>query len=421
MGYQGKMRYRQLCFWGVFATLLTAVAIAGLEVMSAFVVPPWPERELRRMVVARTERPQTLENSSLALSPYNSWGLLDRERSLEKPAGIEFRSVLVGDSFLENGFVRRQLGARIEELWTAADRHDMEAVSLGISATGPPQYYYRIKNIALSLQPDALVLVFFSGNDFVPESLGSWPPPLIAERPQPSWLGAVAPRLTWLTMNRLGQIGNSSKANDFDTVNAILQLPVDQRVDATVRLLKRDYLADMDEKTIRGVIARAGPTFWNAFEKRDHDQEFMQSWWLSGMVEMESAKWRAPLSAEELERSVDPAQVESTMTWLVGAAQLARARGVKFLIALAPSPAIDPRYVEFWSPWPRYRSFPMARIVWHRALRAALVAKGLPIADLEDNLNGIPGTYRLSDGHWTELGTDIAAKRLAAEVLKLRP
>lgn len=420
MGYQGKMRYRQLCFWGVFTALLVAMAIAGLEVMSAFVVPPWPERELRRMVVARTERPETLQNSSLALSVYNSWGMLDRERSLEKPAGIDFRSVLVGDSFLENGFVRRQLGARIEELWTAAGRHDMEAVSLGISATGPPQYYYRIKNIALSLQPDALVLVFFSGNDFVPERLGSWPPPLIAERPQPSWLGAVAPRLTWLTMNRLGQIGSASKANDFDTVNAILQLPADQRVDATVRFLKRDYLASMDEQAIRAVIARGGPTFWNAFEKRDHDQEFMQSWWLSGMVEMESAQWSAPLSAEELERSVDPAQVESTMTWLVGAAQLARARGVKFLIALAPSPATDPRYVEFWSPWPRYRSFPMARVVWHRALRAALVAKGLPVADLEDDLKGIPGTYRLSDGHWTELGTAIAAKRLAAEILELR-
>lgn len=65
MGYQGQMRYRQLCFWGVFTTLLVALTIAGLDVMSAFVVPPWPERELRRMVVARTERPETLQNSSL--------------------------------------------------------------------------------------------------------------------------------------------------------------------------------------------------------------------------------------------------------------------------------------------------------------------------------------------------------------------
>ena len=105
------------------------------------------------------------------------------------------------------------------------------------------------------------------------------------------------------------------------------------------------------------------PAFWSAFEKRDRDQEFLQSCWLSGMVEIETATWLAPFTPQELERSVDPAQVEATMTWMIGAAELARARGVKFLIALAPSPAIDPRYVEFWGPWPRYRSFPMQRCV----------------------------------------------------------
>ena len=37
-----------------------------------------------------------------------------------------------------------------------------------------------------------------------------------------------------------------------------------------------------------------------------------------------------------------------------------------------------------------------------------------------DDLRGLRGTYRVSDGHWTEFGTAIAAKRLAAELLKLR-
>jgi hypothetical protein len=388
---------------------MTAIIVAGLEFMSSFVVPPWPERELRQVVAA----PGT--------AGYNSWGLRDRERSLTRPAAVAFRSVLVGDSFLEGGFVSRPVGARIEELFAAAGRRDMEAVSLGISATGPPQYYYRIKNVALSLQPDAVVLIFFSGNDFVRESLGAWPPP-IAERPQPSWLGSVAPRFTWLVVNRLAlsEAARGDASGDFNKVNAILQLPHEQRVDATVRFLKQGRLHDMDEAVIRGVIGRAGDTFWNVFEKRDRDQEFLQSWWLVNMVRVETATWRAPLTAEELERSVDPAHIESTTTWLAGAMQLARSRGVRFLVALAPSPAIDPQYAAFWSPWPRYRSFPMLRVVWHRALRAALLAKGVPFADLEDNLKGIPGTYRLSDGHWTELGTDIAAKRLATELMKLR-
>jgi hypothetical protein len=42
------------------------------------------------------------------------------------------------------------------------------------------------------------------------------------------------------------------------------------------------------------------------------------------------------------------------------------------------------------------------------------------VVDLEDDLRGVPGTYRVSDGHWSELGTEIAAKRLAAALAKLR-
>ncbi|CAN5674498.1 hypothetical protein BH10PSE6_BH10PSE6_23210 [soil metagenome] len=415
------MTHRRLWFWGAYVVLLTAIMIAGLEFLSSFVVPPWPERELRPIVVSHGKQLTTLLDSSLSSGGYNSWGLRDRERSLLKPAGIDFRSVFIGDSFLEGGFVDRPLAAQIEDLWTATGRRDMEAVSLGISATGPPQYYYRIKDIALSLQPDALVLLFFSGNDFVPRSLGSWPP-AIAERPQLSWLGAVAPQLTWLIVNRLGlsEFQHGNKANDFDAVNAVLRQPRDQQAAAITRFLKLNYHSDMDEPAIRRIIDRADDTFWNAFAKRARDQEFLQSWALSALVAIESGTWPVPLTPAEFESSVDPAQVESTMSWLIGAAELARSHGVKFLIALAPSPAIDPHYASFWSPWPRYRSFPMARLDWHRALRAALAAKGLPVADLEDDLKGISGTYRLSDGHWTELGTDIAARRLATELLKMR-
>ena len=50
-------------------------------------------------------------------------------------------------------------------------------------------------------------------------------------------------------------------------------------------------------------------------------------------------------------------------------------------------------------------------------LRAALEAKGVTVVDLEDDLKGVPGTYRVSDGHWTELGTEIAAKSLLLQRL----
>jgi hypothetical protein len=317
--------------------------------------------------------------------------------------------------------VSKSVGTRIEELWQAAGQRDREVVSLGISATGPPQYYYRIRNIALSLQPDALTLVFFSGNDFVPERLSPWNiPPLIAERPQPSWLGAVAPRLTWLAVNRLGlsEFGRKN-VSVVDTMREVPKMPRAERVDAMVRFLKTNTYPDKDEQVMREILSRGGDRFWEAFEPRDRDQEYLQAWMIAGMVDWETGTWPMPMTAQESERAVNTAEIDSTMSWLVGASELARERGVKFLVALAPVPTVDPRYAEFWSPWPRLRSFPMSREAWHHALRAGLEAKALPVVDLADDLAGVRGTYRLSDGHWTELGTEIAAKRLSAALLGL--
>ena len=52
---------------------------------------------------------------------------------------------------------------------------------------------------------------------------------------------------------------------------------------------------------------------------------------------------------------------------------------------------------------------------------ASKIDTGVPFFDLRDELDGIPGTYRLTDGHWTERGTEIVAARVARELAKLRP
>ncbi len=415
------MKQKRFWFWGAFATLLVALTLAGLEALSAFVVPSWPMRELRPIQVSNAAIASTLSGSQ-AMPEYNSWGLRDREHPLQKQAGL-FRTVLVGDSFLEGAFVEKSIGMRLEELWQSEGHRDWEVMSLGISATGPPQYYYRIRNIALSVQPDALVLMFYSGNDFVSDALSPWRiPPPIAERPQPSWLGAIAPRLTWLLVNRLGlsEFGRANSKVSTDEVREIIKKPREERLDAMVRLVKTHYYPEKDEQVIREILSRGGDKFWDRFEPRDRDQEYLQAWWLASMVDWETANWTVPLTPAEIKQSVNKQEIASTMSWLLGARELARERGIKFLIALAPVGVVDPSYAEFWSPWPRYMSFPRQREAMHSLLRAELEAKGVPVVDLEEDLRGVPGTYRLSDGHWTELGTEIAAKRLAAALLKIR-
>src|SRR5215217_6539263 len=39
--------------------------------------------------------------------------------------------------------------------------------------------------------------------------------------------------------------------------------------------------------------------------------------------------------------------------------------------------------------------------------------RGLQVLDLREVLDGVRGTYRLTDGHWTDRGTQLSAQRMA--------
>jgi len=410
--------------WALYGLLLTAFTIAGLELLSSFVVPPWPARELRPIDVRSFDASplKAVDHSSTDLG-FNSWALHDHERSLHKPPGIGFRTLLVGDSFTEGVMVSQTVGQRIEGLWSKAGRTDMEAVTFGVAATDPVHYYYRIKNVGLQLDPDAIVLHFFSGNDFVYESLSPLRiPPLITERPNPSWLGAVAPRLTWLVANRLNltQLGNNSSVDEFVLVNEALKKPPAERLQALVRTVKKYGYPNVDEAAIREVLSRGGDKFWDAFRPKDQDQEALAGWILNIMVAWETGQFGSLPSDEEALHKVDRDSLAATLSWLKGAHELARARGIKFLIALIPPPTVDPNYMDFWAPWPLFRRFPIGKQTQHEALRVALESQGIPFIDLAPDLAGRPKTYRLSDGHWTELGTRIAAERIAHAIEAMR-
>jgi hypothetical protein len=417
------MKLKVLGFWTAFTMLLSVVTISGLEFLSSFAVPSWPARELRPIFIT-SDVQSTPKNAPKPVLSYNSWGVRDWERSIRKPDGADFRAVLVGDSFLEGGFVDKPVGAQIEDLWSQGGQRNVEAINLGISATDPPQYFYRIQNVALSLQPDAILLLFYSGNDFVIEGyLPGEVPPLIAARPMPSWLGTVAPRLTWLAVNR-ARLSNVSRAttpiDEFQILNLILEEPLERRYDSLARFMKQNYLPDLDEAVIRRVLARAGDSFWDTFSKRTRDQEYLQGWWIAGLVRWEAGGSPDPDADKDIARFIDQSPLKQTLSWLVGAHDLARKHGVKFLIALAPSAMADPHYNRFWEPWPTFTRTITKVDSLHPVFRTMLEANGLPIVDLADDLRGVPGSYRISDGHWTQLGTDIAAKRLAKELLKLR-
>ena len=64
------------------------------------------------------------------------------------------------------------------------------------------------------------------------------------------------------------------------------------------------------------------------------------------------------------------AAVDATLSWLVAAERLAKAKGVKLFVALAPVGVVDPDYVDFWQPWSKYFSYQLSADARHRRLAA---------------------------------------------------
>jgi len=402
----------QRFFWPLYLVLLAGAALAGSEAIASFIVPSWPARDMRPIEV--TSSPDVA---------YNDWALRDRPRSFERPPDVRFRSILVGDDFLEGVFVRAPLSAFVEPRLAASGQAGAEAINFGVSETGPRQYYYRIRNIGLALKPDAIVLAVYAGNDFVSTPFGGWMRPPIAELPLPSLLGAPAPRTTWLAVNRLGlsELGRQRKVVDgeFAQLNDWLKLPADERLDRVVQHLKRNY-PRLSEAVIREILSRGDDKFWTAFTRPPPDQEFLAGWLLSGMIDWETGNWPMPRDAEQADRLDGTPMVDETLSWLVAADRLAKENGVQLVVALIPVGTVDPAFVDFWRPWPKYFSTALSADARHRRLAVKLRLAAVPFFDLRDDLGGVPGTYRLTDGHWTERGTEIVADRVSRELLKMR-
>ncbi|WP_085935927.1 hypothetical protein [Enhydrobacter aerosaccus] len=415
---------KKVTFWAIYGGLLFVVTIGGLEFISFLVTPSWPAYELRPVAVP-TDLVRQAAGGPETIPFYNSWSMKDRERSFEKPPGIRTRVIFNGDSFLEGMFSLAPLNEVVEARWASAGVRDMEAVNFGISATGPSQYYYRIADIGLALRPDAILLMFYPGNDFVTEGFSAQPHlPFVAERPLPSLLGGVAPHLTWQIVNRLGLSeiagGNKGADNEYHVMTDAMKKSRAERTPLVAAYMKKQYFPDMSQALIESVLSRNDGSFWQPFERTDDKAEMLTGWLVASLIKWETGSQPLPHDAAEAEHMVEPRRIEATLSWLVALDDLAKAKGIKLIIAVAPMGSVDPAYVDFWRPWPRYYSWNLRQEANRRHLVAALRAKGFAPIDLEEDMNGIDGTYRLSDGHWTALGTAVVARRVGDDLLKWR-
>jgi hypothetical protein len=416
---------KKITFSFILVAAIAAATLGCLEFVASFYAPPWPIYLLRASatVPGRQKVLPGMATSADEVPFFNSWGERDRERSLARPPGEKFRAVLVGDSLLEGSFIKKPLSQYIEEDWERGGLAQMEAINLGIAATSPIQYYYRTERLALGLNPDVVLLTFGSGNDFVDEAFGAHIfPPFIAELPEPSILGWVAPKLTWVLIDRLhlSELNANIKKipDDLALLNDAVDKPPGERMEILVGHMKKYYFPGLSEATIREILSRGDEKFWNAFSSKSSNRQFLMGWMLYGLIDWETGAWPVPKDSMDADRMLDMDKIEKTLSWLTATRQLVEKSGAKFVVGLAPTGIVDPDFVTFWEPWPRLRSFSVTQDARHRMLATLLERDGFNVVDLRKDLIGVRGTYRVADQHWNEKGHEIVAERLAKELLK---
>jgi len=423
-------RRRHGLYAAVFGAILAAVTFAGLEGMAALEAPPWPARALRSTAPVN---PLPADAAGLAgkpwlSEPFNSWGMRDRERSVTRPAGVSFRSVFIGDSYLEFQLTRRWLAMEVERRFVDAGAAEAEVINLGISGTGPRSYHYRLRDVGLALKPDVVAVFFFSGNDFVYHGSGHGEallPPLVDESPGGSILGSVMPRANWVLVNRLSLsevlATNRPVAGEFETLVRLARGPVHERTAGLSYHVRRYYYPDMPESRLAGIFGRNSDSFWRPFGRRESDEEFLQGWLPNLMVkaEIDPSEYFDVVTREQAARLVKSGDIEATLSWLVAMDREARSRGVPFVLFVIPPASVDPDYAAFWKPWPRFYAFNVVAELRHERLLAALAGTTVRFVDLRKDLADVRGAYRKTDAHWTERGVAIAADRVFAELREI--
>lgn len=417
---------KRVVFGAVYGLILTLVTLAGIEALASFYAPSWPARALRAaepVNSAAALKPPFSEQPWLA-DPYNSWGMRDSERTVTKPAGSGIRAVFVGDSFVESNFTPLSLPAAVQRRM-AATGGKIEAIDLGISGTDPRSYYFRIRDVALKLSPDAILLFIYAGNDFVhaDEGYSMWPS-LVDESPGASLLGSIMPRTNWLLVNRLRLAEffrgrTPAPPNEEELLYNAVHAPPAEQLQRLVAHVKKYHYPDLSDGKIAEILSRGDNRYWRTTESGEGEQEYLLGWMIDILLNWETRDFDVARDRHDAARLAGDGEVEATLSWIEAADRVARERKVPLEVFLAPVGSVDPEYAEFWKPWPRAYSWNYLCDEWQSRLAAALGKTKIRFVDLREDLNGIPGTYRKLDGHWSRKGEAIVADRVQRELTQL--
>jgi hypothetical protein len=391
-----KLFYANICLLFSISFMLFL-----LELISSFIVPTWPARDLRPARVAK----------KWAELGYNSWGTRDVERSVEKPKGIK-RAIFIGDSFLEGVFTGQTLSQASGQVLKRFNRQNWECINLGISATGPIHYLYRLRNVGLKLSPDLVLLFVYSGNDFSEIPYEDRTFEILDERPLPSLIGNILPAFSWFLVDRFSlsavHAKSASVEGEFELLQRISTMPRKEGIVELSTYMHQYYLPKVPAAKIEEILNRGGDRFWRELAPREKDREYLTGWRLKLLIEY-ALKHNGP---DANSRKMKPQwnRVRATASYIQEMSSDLKRRHVPFRVFLIPvGENVDPEYAEFWDSW--YGKCPdcLQSDLNRRALNVWLKTEGIMVFDLDTRLSDVPGTFRKFDGHWTEKGQTLVA------------
>lgn len=396
---RGPREARDLKFGLAAYVILGVFLLSAAETAAAVRGVPWPAMGLHGVEPEAGRKAWHRSALWRKDGTLNSWGQRDLERPPAPPAG-RVRVALVGDSFLEEGGTA-PLSVRTEQL----SGNPYEVLNLGVSATGPGEYYYRIKNIALPLGAERVIYFFYTGNDFYEvQDLRSWWG-MAAVYPRDSLLSKLGLlRLNHLLSNRhrplLRAWGRAGELNRMEDARRALVLGLS---DEALRRFLLNFVEPDNRPRLYTALSRPSAQAFFQMLRRP-DQGLFRSYILERALEVASGQ-----------RLADPIDETPAYEWVLRAYQTCRKARRQFVLVIVPEAfAVDPRMRAQWAALADLEeSFRPNREAAARLAERAK-ADGIPVLDLHPIFDGKEGAYLNLDGHWSAAGGELAARTLAA-------
>lgn len=414
-------RHRRSFLLGNLTWLVFVPVTLGLsEAVARCFTPPWPAVGLNGVVPGSDEerlgRNAEIERESVARGVgLNSWGLRDLERKRRPAPGVR-RIAFVGDSYLEES-TPMPVSVRTEQMLNRPQGQSgetaagVEVINLGVTATGPDEYFYRTRQIALPLGIQHCVLFLYSGNDLdqPPRTLSSLGG-IVALYPR----GSLFSELGLTGMNHL--MTNHERAVYRNRLETPARRAREQELQAA--------FANADDAAAPAVMLAVArmlgmPPLQSRFLEeqlqgsqmaplyaalRHPDRNLFQPAYLQAALQKPDLRNRLNHHAEH---------------WILKTRDLCRSQGVAFSVVIIPEGCqVDSRMNGQWEPLADMRSITKPFRIAAQALVKTLRSADVEVLDLHETLQDVPGTYLNLDGHWSDEGVERVSEAVAKMLRK---